>query len=48
MSTVTSLLAVARFPTADVPLPLGSRTLLGLSYQLLTATARNDYTSAIL
>jgi hypothetical protein len=44
--TVTSSLAVAwwRFPTAHVPFPLGSRTISGLSYQLLTATAHNDWT----
>jgi hypothetical protein len=33
--------------TAEVPLPLGSRTVPGLSYPLLTATAHNDWTSAI-
>jgi hypothetical protein len=27
---------------ADPPLPLGSRIVSGLSYQLLTATAHND------
>jgi hypothetical protein len=34
-----SSLAVAwqRFPTADGPLPLGSRTVPGLSYHLLTS-----------
>jgi hypothetical protein len=44
VSKVTSSLAVAwqRLPTADVPLILGSRTILSLSYQLLTATAHND------
>jgi hypothetical protein len=44
VSAVRASLAVARqrFPTADVPLPIGSRTIPGLSYQLLTATAHND------
>jgi hypothetical protein len=43
VSTVTSSLAVARWRllTADVPLPLGLRTIPGLSSQLLTATAHN-------
>jgi hypothetical protein len=42
--TVTSLVAVAqkRLSTADVPLPLGSQTLLGFNYQLLTAATPND------
>jgi hypothetical protein len=31
-----------RFPTADVPLPLGYRTVPGLSYQILTATSHNS------
>jgi hypothetical protein len=30
-----------RLPTADVPLTLGSRTVTGLTYQLLTATVHN-------
>jgi hypothetical protein len=40
-----SSLAVAwyRFPTADVPLPLGSRTVPGLSYQLLTPHNCNSH-----
>jgi hypothetical protein len=33
---------------ADVPLPLGSRTIPGLSFQLLTGTAHNDWTSTAL
>jgi hypothetical protein len=38
--TSQSLLAVAwwRFPTVNIHLPLGSRTVPGLNYQLLTAT----------
>jgi hypothetical protein len=35
-------------PTADVPLPLGSRTVPGLSCQLLIATDYNDWTPAVL
>jgi hypothetical protein len=27
---------------ADVPLPLGSRNITGLSYQLVTATAQSE------
>jgi hypothetical protein len=44
LSLLRSSLAVAwqRIPMADVPLPLGSRTVLGLSYQLLTITAHNN------
>jgi hypothetical protein len=34
--------------TADDPLPLGSRTIPGLSYQLLRATAHNDWAPAVL
>jgi hypothetical protein len=36
-----------RFPTADVPIPLGSKTALGLSFQLLPATAHNYWTPAV-
>jgi hypothetical protein len=32
----------------DIPLPLVSQTIPGLSYQLLTATAHNNWTSAVL
>jgi hypothetical protein len=39
VSTVTSSL---QLPMANVPLPLVSCTIPGLSYQLLTATAHND------
>jgi hypothetical protein len=47
---VTSSLAVAwyRLSTTDVPLPLGSRTIPGLRYQLVTAAAHNDWNSAVL
>jgi hypothetical protein len=47
--TVKSSLAVARqrFPMADVPLPLGSWAIPLHSYQLLTATAHNDWTAAV-
>jgi hypothetical protein len=38
--------ACSRLPTADVPLPLGSRTVPSLSYKFLTATAHNDWTAA--
>jgi hypothetical protein len=43
-STVTSPPAVVRLwlPAADILLPLSSRTILGFSYWLLTATAHND------
>jgi hypothetical protein len=37
-SNVFIVVAWQRLPTTDLPLPLGSRTLAGLSYQLLTAT----------
>jgi hypothetical protein len=42
MSSQSSL-AVAwyRLSTADVPLPLGSRTVTGLTYQLLTTATLN-------
>jgi type III secretory pathway component EscS len=44
LSIVTSLLAVTRqwLSTADVPLPLRSRTILNLKYHLLTTRAHND------
>jgi hypothetical protein len=44
LSTVTSPLAVARkrLSTADFPVPLCFRTIPGLSYQLLTATAHKE------
>jgi hypothetical protein len=45
-SHVFSAAAWERLPTTNVPLPLGSRTVLGLGYQLLTATARNNWTAA--
>jgi hypothetical protein len=50
MSPVLSSLAVAgsQLAMADVPLPLGSWTIPGLSYQLLTPTAHNNQTSAVL
>jgi hypothetical protein len=45
MATITSVhnnvftaVACYRLPTADVSLPLGSRNVPGLSYQLLTTT----------
>jgi hypothetical protein len=38
---VFTTFAWLRIPTADVPLPLGSRTVSGFSYQLRTATAHN-------
>jgi hypothetical protein len=43
VSTVKSSLAVSwyRLSTADVPFPLGSRTIPSLIYQLLTTT-HND------
>jgi hypothetical protein len=42
VSRVTSLLPLLGSGfNADVPLPLCSRTVPGLSYQLLTATARS-------
>jgi hypothetical protein len=49
VSTVTSSLAVARdrLPTADVSLPLGSRTIPGHTYQLLTATTHKDWNTAV-
>jgi hypothetical protein len=31
-----------RLTVADVPLPQGSRTVLGLNYQFLTAAPHND------
>jgi hypothetical protein len=34
--------------TANVSLPVGSRTVPGLSYQLLTAAAYNDWIAAVL
>jgi hypothetical protein len=37
-----------RLPTVDVTLPLGFQTVPGLSYQLLTTTAHNNWTSAVL
>jgi hypothetical protein len=48
--TVTSSLIVARYRllTADVPFPLGSRTIHGLSYELLTATDHNWTSSSYL
>jgi hypothetical protein len=44
VSIVTSSLAAVwyRLPMVGVPLPLGSRKVPVLSYQLLTATAHND------
>jgi hypothetical protein len=50
LSLSQSLLAVAwqRLPTADVPIPLGSWTASGLSYQLITATAHNNWTPAVI
>jgi hypothetical protein len=36
-----------RLPKANVPLPLRSRSVAGLSYQLLT-TAHNDWTATVL
>jgi hypothetical protein len=47
-SHVFITIAWQRLPTADIPLPLGSLTVPGLSYQLLTATAHNDWTAAVL
>jgi hypothetical protein len=42
-SAVSSpVVAWSRLSTADAPLPLGSRTVPGLSYRVLTATAHND------
>jgi hypothetical protein len=41
-SAVSSAVAWSHLLTADVALPLGSRTVPVLSYQLLTATAHND------
>jgi hypothetical protein len=50
MSTITSLPAVARYrlSTEDVSLLLSSRTIPGLGYQLLAATAHNDWAPAVL
>jgi hypothetical protein len=47
--TVTSSLTVARWrlPTADVPLPPGSRTISDLSYHLLTVTVHNSRNTAV-
>jgi hypothetical protein len=44
LSVLQSSLAVAwyRLSTADLPLTLGSQTVPGLSYYLLTVTAYND------
>jgi hypothetical protein len=44
MKTSQSSLAVAwkRLPTADIPVHLGSRTISGLSYQLLTSHSCNS------
>jgi hypothetical protein len=39
---IFTVVASQRLSSADVPLPLGSRTVTGLSYQLLTTTAHND------
>jgi hypothetical protein len=33
---------IRALPKADVPLPLGSGTVLDLNYQLLTEKAHND------
>jgi hypothetical protein len=41
-SHVFTAVALYWLPTAEVPLLLGSWTVPGLSYQLLTATAHND------
>jgi hypothetical protein len=41
-SHVFTAVAWQRLSTADFPLPQGSRTVPGHSYQLLTATAHND------
>jgi hypothetical protein len=48
VSTVISSLTIAwyQLPTVDIPLTLGSWTIPGPSYQLLTATAHNSWTSA--
>jgi hypothetical protein len=50
LTLLQSSVAVSRqwLPTADVPLSLGSRNVPSLSYQLLTATAHNDWTAAVL
>jgi hypothetical protein len=50
VSTVTFLLPLfaSRFQKADVPFPLGSRTVLSNSYQLLTATAHNNGKPSVL
>jgi hypothetical protein len=45
---VFTAISLQLLPTADVPLPLGSRTVPDLSYQLLTATAHNDWALAVL
>jgi hypothetical protein len=33
---------------SDIPLPVGSRIVPGLSYQLVTAIAHNDWTASVL
>jgi hypothetical protein len=50
LDLLQSSLAVAWYwlSTTDVPFPLGSRTVSGLRYQLLTATAYNDRTAAVI
>jgi hypothetical protein len=50
VSTVMFSLAVARYRllTAEVPLTLGSRSVPDLGYQLVTATAHNDWAPEVL
>jgi hypothetical protein len=49
LSLLLSSLAVAwkQLSRVDIPLPLGSWTLPGLCYQLLTFTAHNSWTPAV-
>jgi hypothetical protein len=46
--TIVSSRCLVSASTADVPLPLGSGTVTGLSHQLLTATAQNDCSLAVI
>jgi hypothetical protein len=45
---VFTAVAWQRLPYVDVPLPLGSRTVRGLSYQLLKRTVHKDVTPEVL
>jgi hypothetical protein len=45
-SAMSSSVFWQQLPTAGVPLPLGSRTVPGFIYQLLTSTAHKEWTPA--